>query len=108
MTEPRFTIDFRDLSMRDVAQVGGKNASLGELFKALRPLGVGVLDGFSTTADAFRQFLKENKLEAELGTLLADLDPDDLSRLQETGQAVRAAILASPIPENMADVNCLK
>ena len=47
-----FTIDFAQIGMADIARVGGKNASLGELFKALKPQGVGVADGFAVTSDA--------------------------------------------------------
>jgi pyruvate, water dikinase len=56
MTSPTaastYTLDFSDITLEDVGRVGGKNASLGEMFRALKPAGVGVLDGFATTADA--------------------------------------------------------
>ena len=50
---PSYTLDFSQIGMQDVARVGGKNASLGQLFRELKPQGVGVLDGFATTADAY-------------------------------------------------------
>lgn len=49
MATPTYTLDFNEISMRDLPRVGGKNASLGELFNALRASGVGALDGFATT-----------------------------------------------------------
>ena len=50
-------LDFSDITLADLPRVGGKNASLGELFRSLKPKGVGVLDGFATTADAYRRLL---------------------------------------------------
>jgi len=49
-----YTLDFSDITHEDVGRVGGKNASLGEMFHAVKPKGVGVLDGFARTADAYR------------------------------------------------------
>jgi len=56
-------MDFAQISSRDLARVGGKNASLGELFRASKPKGVGVLDGFATTAHAYRRLLRERGLD---------------------------------------------
>ena len=54
---PRFTLDFAEITIHDHARVGGKNASLGELYRALRPHGVGVVDGFAVTAEAYQHLL---------------------------------------------------
>ena len=70
---PAFTLDFSDITLADVALVGGKNASLGELFGSLKPQGVGVVDGFATTADAYRPLLAEADLEERLRALLTGL-----------------------------------
>ena len=59
MTQGRFVIPFSQLRMTDVDIVGGKNASLGELLSQLTEAGIRVPDGFATTAEAFRVFLKE-------------------------------------------------
>ena len=61
-----YTLNFAEIGMKDVARVGGKNASLGELFNALKPSGVSVIDGFATTADAYRSLLAQGELEYEL------------------------------------------
>ncbi len=61
-TPSPYVLDFADISLTDVASVGGKNASLGELFRSLKPKGVGVLDGFATTADAYRRLLATDRL----------------------------------------------
>ncbi len=82
-----YTLDFDQISMRDVATVGGKNASLGQLWRELRPLGVGVLEGFATTADAYRSLLAEDHLEYRLRSLLSDFDPEDANELAVRGAA---------------------
>jgi pyruvate,water dikinase len=79
--------------------VGGKNASLGQLFNELRPMGVGALDGFATTADAYRRLLDERNLEYQLRALLSDFAPEDLCELARRGHAARAAVLETPLPE---------
>lgn len=60
---PPYTLDFYQINMDDVARVGGKNASLGQMFNELKPQGVGVLDGFATTADAYWLLLSERNLK---------------------------------------------
>ena len=96
-----YTLDFSQITLSDLPRVGGKNASLGQLFNALGPKGVPVLDGFATTADAYRRLLQEHGLEARLGTALADFDPEDLTQLEERGHAARAAVLATPLPAEL-------
>ena len=87
MTNHVYTVDFEQISLVDVGKVGGKNASLGELFNALKPKGVNVLDGFATTADAFRRFLGANGLEDRLRSLISGLDCNDTAELQQIGRA---------------------
>jgi pyruvate,water dikinase len=92
-----FTLDFSEIGMADVGRVGGKNASLGEMFNALGPKGVGVMDGFATTADAYRRLLRENDLEGRLRSVFSDIDVDDVGQLAERGHAARAAVLETPL-----------
>jgi pyruvate, water dikinase len=94
-------LDFADITLADVPKVGGKNASLGELFRSLKPQGVGVLDGFATTADAYRHLLRTEDLEARLREALAGLDPENLVELARRGEAARAAVLATPLPPDL-------
>ena len=101
MTTSAYVRDFADISLDDLPQVGGKNASLGEMFRALRPQGVGVLDGFATTADAYRHLLAENGLEARLRAIFTPFDPENLSELSRRGEAARAAVLETPIPDEL-------
>ena len=66
-----YTLNFAEIGIKDISRVGGKNASLGELFNALKPQGVGVIDGFATTADAYRALLAQGQLEYEPGQFLS-------------------------------------
>ena len=70
----------RDLSMQDLARVGGKNASLGEMISQMSGLGVQVPGGFATTADAFREFLEQSGLHARISKALESLDVEDVAR----------------------------
>ena len=100
-TTPIYTLDFDEIGLEDVPRVGGKNASLGQLFNALKPLGVGALDGFAITADAYRRLLIERNLEFQLRSLLSDFDPEDVNELAARGHAARAAVLETPLPDDL-------
>jgi pyruvate,water dikinase len=96
-----YTLDFSEIGMKDINRVGGKNASLGELFNSLKPKGVCVLDGFATTADAYRALLAEGELEYELRSLVSDFDYEDVEELKRRGHAARVAILDMPLPKEL-------
>src|SRR5947209_3624660 len=87
---------FDELRMSDVDQVGGKNASLGEMISQLAGTGVRVPGGFATTADAFRDFLRHNDLEARIEAALSSLDVDDVEALAKTGGVIRQWIIDAP------------
>ena len=91
-----YVMDFAEITLKDLPSVGGKNASLGEMFRALKPKGVGVLDGFATTADAYRHLLATNGLEERLRSIFSPLDPENLVELSRRGEAARAAVLETP------------
>ena len=92
---------FDDVGMTDVPSVGGKNASLGEMRRALTPLGVRTPDGFATTADAYRAFMRRADLEQVVRDALSDIDISNIDALQAAGARVRAAILAAPLPADL-------
>jgi pyruvate, water dikinase len=85
------------LRMTDVASVGGKNASLGELISQLSQAGVCVPGGFATTAEAFREFLKTNGLTEKINAALLSLNVDDLGALAKTGAMVRGWLVKAPL-----------
>ncbi len=91
-------IPLRSLRMTDVHRVGGKNASLGELLSQLSALGLKVPDGFATTADAYRQFLAQDRLAERIDAALGSLDVANLAELARTGRQIRAWVLATPLP----------
>jgi pyruvate,water dikinase len=93
-----YTRDFGEIGLDDLPRVGGKNASLGQLFNALGSKGEAVLDGFATTTEAYRRLLEDNGLESGPRTVFTDFDPENLAQLEERGQAARAAVLAIPWP----------
>jgi pyruvate,water dikinase len=89
--------------MEDVARVGGKNASLGELIGSLARLGIKVPNGFATTAEAYRHFLHQDGLDGRIYSLLDDLDVADVSALAKTGAQIRAMILEAPVPASLRE-----
>ncbi len=85
-------IPFSRLRMSDVDEVGGKNASLGEMIGQLAPAGIDVPGGFATTATAFRDFLAHNDLSGRIAARLASLDVGDVPALTAAGQEIRGWI----------------
>ncbi|MCC7424005.1 MAG: phosphoenolpyruvate synthase [Planctomycetaceae bacterium] len=99
----RFVRWFSELGIEDVPVVGGKNASLGEMYRELKAAGVKVPNGFAISADAYRCFLRETGLDAAIRSILADLDTNDVENLRDRGQRVRHAMLAAPLPRPLQD-----
>ncbi len=87
-----------EVGMNDVAEVGGKNASLGEMLRHLTKAGVRVPGGFATTAHAYRLFLKENDLDEKIAKRLKDLDVHDIAALRAAGSDIRGWIMEAPFP----------
>jgi pyruvate,water dikinase len=87
--------------MANLDQVGGKNASLGEMIGGLAAAGIRVPGGFATTADAFREFLSAGGLDRKIEARLAALDPSDVKALAACGAEIRAWIEAQPFPADL-------
>jgi pyruvate,water dikinase len=92
---------FADLGLADVPQVGGKNASLGELYQQLSGAGVRVPNGFAVTADAYRHFMRVSGLADRVSSILSELRVDDLADLSARGLVVRHAIMGADLPEEV-------
>lgn len=103
MTVGQHTIDLAQLGMSDLEQVGGKNASLGEMISHLSSLGVSVPGGFATTADSFRDFLSRDGLDKKIYAKLSSLDTDDVRMLAVVGQEIRALVLDTPFSAEFED-----
>lgn len=91
-------IPFEKLRMTDVEQVGGKNASLGEMISQLADTGVRVPGGFATTAHAYRIFLAQSGLDEKINAALDALDVDDVNALARAGTEIRQWVLDTPFP----------
>lgn len=89
---------FESIGIEDIPVVGGKNASLGEMYRELASQGVRVPNGFAVTADAYRMFVREAGLDRILKDILKDLDVRELANLSQRGRQVRQAFLAAPLP----------
>jgi len=94
----RQLIWFEELRREDVALVGGKNSSLGEMVSQLEPLGIKVPPGYATTSDAFRAFIEANDLHHVIEETMSELDDGKIT-LAEAGKKVRAAVIAGEFPE---------
>jgi pyruvate, water dikinase len=94
---------FADLTIGDVSNVGGKNASLGEMVRELASKGVKVPNGFAITAEAYRYFIREARLDDFIHRTLADLDTRNMANLSERGHAVRQAIRSAEMPSDLQE-----
>ena len=97
----RYVVPFEDLRMTDVESVGGKNASLGEMISQLSHLGVRVPGGFATTAQAFRDFLEQNRLTDRIRQALDALDVEDVKALAQCGASIRQWVVDAPLPARL-------
>jgi pyruvate,water dikinase len=96
-----YLIAFDKVGIADIGVVGGKNASIGEMLRELASVGVRVPDGFATTADAYRDFLSHERLDARIADVLGHLDVDDVERLAAVGAEIRGWIMATPFPKRL-------
>jgi pyruvate,water dikinase len=102
MTETRTLIRwFEELDINDVPLVGGKNASLGEMYQQLTPRGILIPNGFAITADAYRYMLDEANAWNELHAVLDNLDPEDVDDLTRRGAQAREIIYGAGLPEDL-------
>jgi pyruvate,water dikinase len=100
---PVYIKNFNDISIGDVAVVGGKNASLGEMYSKLATSGVRVPPGFATTANAFWHFIDTNQLRVPLQDILAKLDKVNYSNLKAIGALARQTIATATVPKDLAE-----
>lgn len=92
---------FEEINKKDVRLVGGKNASLGEMYSELSPMGINVPNGFAVTTAAFKAFLERNGLHKEIRKKLRELDAGDLKSLQQAGKEIRQLILEVDLPKTL-------
>jgi pyruvate,water dikinase len=98
-----FILWFEEISIKDVAKVGGKNASLGEMYRELTKKGIRIPNGFATTAQAYQYFLEKTGLKNEIKRILKGLNVKDMKNLAERGRRVREAILRAELPKDLKE-----
>ena len=96
----KYIRQFDSLNKDDVKIVGGKNASLGEMVSSLKPEGIKVPDGFATTAEAYREFLRQNGIENEIRKLVEKLKGDN-SNLHQIGKEIRKLFHQNEFPKEI-------
>src|SRR3989338_2805400 len=97
----KFIYWFSEIGIKDVPRVGGKNASLGEMYQHLTPKGIHVPNGFAVTAQAYFYFLRKAKIDRRIREVLADLDTHNIKNLMERGERVRSLILGAEFPPEL-------
>jgi pyruvate,water dikinase len=99
--EKEFILWFKDLKIEDVPIVGGKNASLGEMYRELTRKGVRIPNGFATTSRAYKYLLSHSGIEKEMRELLDGLDVKNVRQLAERGRKIRELIRTAEFPEDL-------
>ena len=99
---PVYVLKYSAINASDIGKVGGKNASLGEMFNNLSSKGITIPDGFATTAEAFRHFMEYNNIDTRLKHLLANLDRVGYTNLRETGMKARELFLSGKFPDDIS------
>ncbi|MFA5770996.1 MAG: PEP/pyruvate-binding domain-containing protein, partial [Patescibacteria group bacterium] len=103
MTKNKYVKFFEETSIKDVPEVGGKNASLGEMYCTLAKKGLRVPNGFATTANAYRYFFESADLKTKIKKILKGLDTHDIKDLMKRGEEIRKLIISVPFPKDFAD-----
>jgi len=101
--ETDFILWFKDLRIEDVPLVGGKNASLGEMYRELTRKGVRIPNGFAITAHAYKHLLKQSGIEKEMKALLEGLDVKNMRQLSERGRKIRELVRRAEFPDDLRD-----
>ena len=102
MPEKKFIKFFEETTIKDVPEVGGKNASLGEMYKNLAGQGIKVPNGFATTSDAYNYLLNQTHLKEDIKKVLDGLNTHNVTDLAKRGAAVRKLIIATAFPKDLS------
>lgn len=103
MGKYKYILFFDQIGIDAISKVGGKNASLDEMYNQLNPIGISIPNGFAVTAESYRLFRKTNNLEQPLQDLLFSLDTKEYSNLSAIGEKARNLILSATIPDEIRD-----
>ncbi len=97
----KFILWFKEIGIKDIPTVGGKNASLGEMYRKLTPLGVKIPNGYAVTAAAYDYFLNSSGVKDKIKKILEGLDTGDMKNLSLRGAQIRKAILQAEFPDDL-------
>ena len=97
----KYILWFNELNIKDVPLVGGKNASLGEMYRNLTKKGVNIPNGFAVTAQAYFYILEKARIKDKIKNILSDLDTRDVLNLAERGKKIRKLIREANIPVDL-------
>jgi len=99
----RFVHFFSEVGIKDIDQVGGKNASLGEMYRNLSSQGIQVPNGFATSSEAYHYYIEHNQLEDKIRSALDSLDTRNVKELARVGRQIRSWLLHAEMPEDLAE-----
>lgn len=94
---------FKDVTLKDIPQVGGKNGSLGEMYRYLAPKGINLPNGFATTSEGYFYFLEKTGISSQIGAILQGLDVKDVKDLAKRGAQIRSLILKAKLPKDFEE-----
>ncbi len=97
----KYIVWFKDISKNQGKLVGGKNASLGEMFSKLTKKGINIPNGFATTSSAYWYFLKSNAIDKKLKKIFQSFNPESIASLKKTGKLARELILKGKFPQDL-------
>jgi len=97
----KYILWFKEINIKDVPIVGGKNASLGEMYKNLSKRGINIPNGFAITAQAYFYFLKKGNIKKRIQEILSEFNPKNIKSLQQTGKTIRKLILDTQLPKDL-------
>lgn len=98
-----YVLWFKEIGIRDIPLVGGKNASLGEMLQRLTPKGINIPDGFAVTAEAYKYFIKHNNFQPSIKEFLSGIDKSNVDDLKIRGEKIRNLIKSGEFPEDLSD-----
>ena len=101
MQNKKLILWFKEIGIKDIGKVGGKNASLGEMYQKLSKKGIIIPNGFAVTSEAYWFFLQETGLDKKIKMILKDLDTSNIKNLSVRGAKAREAILNAKFPEKL-------
>ncbi len=99
----KFVLWFNELELKDIPQVGGKNASLGEMIRELKSKGVQIPDGYAITAHAYQYLLESAGIKDQINKILSDLDTGDMQNLSERAKKIRSLIYDADFPKDLKE-----